>query len=106
MSSFTIDPSLAPAAPSIPTLEQVQTRPACHIIVGMAGSGKTTYMAQLVRKLGSGEFSNRTIIDLTLLLFASSFLTSCVNQGFGSIAAFDPCRSSTVFKPSPSSALM
>jgi len=53
MSSFTIDPSLAPAAPSIPTLEQVQTRPTCHIIVGMAGSGKTTYMAQLVRKLGS-----------------------------------------------------
>ena len=61
MSSFT-----GPVSSSLPSEEIVRSRPTCHIIVGMAGSGKTTYMAQLTRHLGSGMCHYRPLETLPL----------------------------------------
>ena len=42
-----------PSAP-LPSLEEVKKRPTVIIVVGMAGSGKTTFLTRLHREISSG----------------------------------------------------
>ena len=42
------------SASPLPSLEEVKKRPTVIIVVGMAGSGKTTFLTRLHREISSG----------------------------------------------------